>query len=847
MQNRNWLTVLLLVSFMVLPAAGAQAAIQSAGSGNWSDTGTWVGGVVPDSTDDVLVDIGHLVTVDAEARCHDISFGDNTSSLGMQADLYIYGDFNRFDTSVNHFYAGSNLWQAGAKMIFTGDQAVQTINNLGTTSVSPYPARFQEIVIDKSAGKFATNPVDGTEVSYVLGIGTSLDVVNGTFELGRRDDIEGRTTSGTASTPTITVYANGVFDMLGSFSHIRRGNFTGEETSKIGKMTIFGVARLACGTSNRANFTNIDVEDGGLLHIPYYSIGGSMGGNYFNPGTVTIKDGGTFLNSLNTNIWYVNTTTPNQMAVLSGGTVEANSSVPVWPDVPVNEGTFLYSRSSSDQAVYDMEYYNLELSNSTSGALKTWNLGADRLVAGELETNGGAIFAPTAGAPQTLTVGTSLRLTSGAIDNSDANVTLTLADGVTVTRATGTLGIAPVFAGQADLRYVSTIAAVTTGPEMPTAPGVLNDLSVLGTQGVALGADAIVEGTCTISGSVLDTGPNTLTLGPAATLVEADGLPVLGTVIATRTVAQGVPETFGGIGFELEAAGGAPGITAVVRTTGTALSVDGQQSITRYFDVTPANNTGLDASTVFHYDESELNGIAEDALGLFSSADGGSSWTGLMGAQDLGANTVSNSGVDSIAKLTLANAGPVPTRLAYFNVDLLEAGIAVSWTLSETSDRQVFSVSRQTGNEGAYLSVDPEIVTTGRMTYRAVDTTTDPGAQYRYRVEVLNETGTHYLFETALVTAPTPRPVLLQNAPNPFRAASTITYSLPVAGPVTLDVYDLSGRLVRRLVEGEETAGLHHVDWKGVDESGRRVAPGVYFYRLVTGQAVQTNKMSLLK
>ena len=95
--------------------------------------------------------------------------------------------------------------------------------------------------------------------------------------MGRIDDIEGRNTSGTATTPTITVQANGSFTMLGSTSHIRRGNFTGEETSKIGKMTVYGVARLASSSSNRVNFTDIDVESGGELRIVVLLRGGEHG------------------------------------------------------------------------------------------------------------------------------------------------------------------------------------------------------------------------------------------------------------------------------------------------------------------------------------------------------------------------------------------------------------------------------------------------------------------------------------------------------------------------------------------------------------------------------------------
>ena len=218
-----------------------------------------------------------------------------------------------------------------------------------------------------------------------------------------------------------------------------------------------------------------------------------MGAACFNPGTVTIKDGGTFINSLNTNIWYVNTTTPNQIALLAGGIVDANSSAPVYPSLSVNEGTFRYSRSSSNQTVLDMDYHNLELSYS-AGTQKLWTLGADRVVSGELETNNSANLVITSDAARTLTVGTSLRLTSGTIDNSDPDVALTLADGATVTRATGTLSTAPVFAGVADVRYTSTIAAVTTGPELPVGAGVLRDLTVSGTQGVTLAAGVTVNG-----------------------------------------------------------------------------------------------------------------------------------------------------------------------------------------------------------------------------------------------------------------------------------------------------------------------------------------------------------------
>jgi hypothetical protein len=69
-------------------------------------------------------------------------------------------------------------------------------------------------------------------------------------------------------------------------------------------------------------------------------------------------------------------------------------------------------------------------------------------------------------------------------------------------------------------------------------------------------------------------------------------------------------------------------------------------------------------------------------------------------------------------------------------------------------------------------------------------------------------------------------------APNPFAASTTIRFALAAAGDVDLAVYDVSGRIVRRLAGGRTEAGAHTAVWNGRDDAGRRVAPGVYLYRL---------------
>ncbi len=87
---------------------------------------------------------------------------------------------------------------------------------------------------------------------------------------------------------------------------------------------------------------------------------------------------------------------------------------------------------------------------------------------------------------------------------------------------------------------------------------------------------------------------------------------------------------------------------------------------------------------------------------------------------------------------------------------------------------------------------------------------------------------------------------LLANTPNPFRAGTRITFTLPEAGPASLRIFDLAGRLVRDLVDGELEASNHTVRWDGTNSLGEPVASGVYLYRLKTRDQVETRRMVVL-
>ena len=89
--------------------------------------------------------------------------------------------------------------------------------------------------------------------------------------------------------------------------------------------------------------------------------------------------------------------------------------------------------------------------------------------------------------------------------------------------------------------------------------------------------------------------------------------------------------------------------------------------------------------------------------------------------------------------------------------------------------------------------------------------------------------------------------LLRQNHPNPTRGGTTIEFVLAFAADVTLDVFDVAGRRVRRLLNESIDEGEHEATWDLRNENGEEVAPGVYFYRLVAGGESATRKLVVIE
>lgn len=88
---------------------------------------------------------------------------------------------------------------------------------------------------------------------------------------------------------------------------------------------------------------------------------------------------------------------------------------------------------------------------------------------------------------------------------------------------------------------------------------------------------------------------------------------------------------------------------------------------------------------------------------------------------------------------------------------------------------------------------------------------------------------------------------LADNYPNPFNPSTTIPFKLDQGGIVTLKVFDITGRELVTLFNGEKPSGLHRVNWNGKDGFGNQMPSGMYIYRIESNGFIQSKKMQLLR
>ncbi len=183
------------------------------------------------------------------------------------------------------------------------------------------------------------------------------------------------------------------------------------------------------------------------------------------------------------------------------------------------------------------------------------------------------------------------------------------------------------------------------------------------------------------------------------------------------------------------------------------------------------------------------------------------------------------------------NAGSNPSSDT-FSIDLSEDG-GTGWVNLETLT--------QTRNFWEVLSFDLSTYATSfdQIRLRFVARDLGGGSIVEAAIDDIDVYG-----ETTILGAPgRPIPVLPVRLhapnPNPLRSSTSLRFELPEAGRATLQVFDVRGRVVADLVDGELAAGAHSVSWDGKTRIGNRASAGLYFVRLAAAGGIQTQKLTV--
>jgi hypothetical protein len=230
----------------------------------------------------------------------------------------------------------------------------------------------------------------------------------------------------------------------------------------------------------------------------------------------------------------------------------------------------------------------------------------------------------------------------------------------------------------------------------------INNLFISSTASPVLGSNITVNGNLIMESNV-DLNGNTVNLGMDANLIEENGLFYgnSGKISTTRVLNGSITpinENIGGIGAEITCAADM-GSTVIERHHSAIGSQSGINGITRYYVISPTNNSGLNATLVFHYDDSELNGNTESGLVLHKSTDAGATWNEIGGTINTTDNTIVFSNTDGFSWWTAAQSGTtLPVELISFNGAWESESVKLQWTSATETNVAYFRVYRSSDN-----------------------------------------------------------------------------------------------------------------------------------------------------
>ena len=190
---------------------------------------------------------------------------------------------------------------------------------------------------------------------------------------------------------------------------------------------------------------------------------------------------------------------------------------------------------------------------------------------------------------------------------------------------------------------------------------------------------------------------------------------------------------------------------------------------------------------------------------------------------------------------------PAPQDLQSYAQD---SSVVLTWSAIE-EDLQYYRLERSTD-----LMFTEDVLETFVTTNTYTDEDIEWDIEYFYRISGYVGYWTDYSNTTSITlesldfdkdTAMPLEYKIYQNYPNPFNPVTTLRYNLPEDAMVNITIYDMMGRVVKTLINDQQTAGYWSLQWNATNDAGQPVSAGLYLYTIQAGEFRQTKKMVLLK
>ncbi len=330
--------------------------------------------------------------------------------------------------------------------------------------------------------------------------------------------------------------------------------------------------------------------------------------------------------------------------------------------------------------------------------------------------------------------------------------------------------------------------------------------------GVSLLTGATVDYRLVMANEHLDLNGQTIELlGNGIIFDEDEGSYVYdsqgtGSIFTTKDMNQPSGENLGNLGVEVTSSANLGSVT--ISRGHDVQDVNGESGIVRYYDISPANNSGLDATVRFHYLDAELNGIAESDLTPFRF--NGTDWDDYpVNANDPTANWVETTNVDAFSIWTLASSAAVlPVELVRFSATQKNEDVLLDWETASETNNEGFEIEHSSnGRDWNYLGfVAGAGSTVALQHYDYVHESPSAGMNY-YRLKQLDFDGKFEYSNIVSVNFESANEQILQVYPNPFQGELNI-----VNGEGQVTIFNVAGQFVGQFRISEKATNLQTVD-----------------------------------